>query len=118
MEIDKNVLSAILDAYPYPVVFCDTTHVIRYMNKNAQERYLGRTHVGNSIFNCHNEHTRAKIEEFLRRAQNGEDEMLEGINERRGEREFFTPVRDTDGTVIGYFERHEAYWDIQEAKRG
>lgn len=111
MNIDADILAAILDSYCYPVVFCDTGHVIRYMNKEARERYRGRTQVGSSILDCHNEHSRAMIEAFLQRAMAGEGEIYEYYNDRRGEREFFTPVRDPEGNVIGYFERHEVYWE-------
>ena len=39
MEISLEVLRAILDAYPYEVVFVDRTHIVRYMNKAAKRRY-------------------------------------------------------------------------------
>ena len=44
--------------------------------------------------------------------------ILDEIERERitGEREFFTPVRGKDGTVIGYFERHEKPWDADSAK--
>ena len=111
MENNEAVLSAILDAYPYEIVFVDRTHTVRYMNKTAKKRYEGRVFIGNSLFNCHNESTKPKIEAFLERADAGEDEMFEVYNGKTGEREFFTPVRDSSGTVIGYFERHEVPWD-------
>ena len=38
MEINEAVLSAILDAYPYEIVFVDRTHTVRYMNKTAKKR--------------------------------------------------------------------------------
>lgn len=110
MEITKEVLAAILDAYPYEVVFVDRTHIVRYLNKTAKQRYGNRVIIGNSLFNCHNEGTRGKIEEFLRRADAGEDEMYQVYNRKTGEREFFVPVRDEEGKVIGYFERHEMPW--------
>jgi len=56
-----------------------------------------------------------KIEEFLRRADAGEDEMFEVLNSKTGEREFFVPVRNDEGHVIGYFERHEVPWDEEHA---
>ena len=111
MEINEAVLSAILDAYPYEIVFVDRTHTVRYMNKTAKKRYEGRVFIGNSLFNCHNESTKPKIEAFLERADADEDEMFEVYNGKTGEREFFTPVKDSSGTVIGYFERHEVPWD-------
>ena len=100
MEITKEVLSAILDAYPYEVVFVDRTHTVRYMNRTAQKRYEGRVFIGNSLFNCHNESTKPKIEAFLARAEAGEEEMFEVYNRKTGEREFFTPVKDSNGEVI------------------
>lgn len=111
MEITKEVLLGIIDAYPYEVVFADRSHIVRFMNRTAQKRYPGRVSVGNSLFGCHNERSRVKIEEFLRRADGGEDEMFELYNRKTGEREFFVPVRSSEGTVVGYFERHEVPWD-------
>ena len=117
MEITKEVLEAILDAYAYEVIFVDRTHIVRYMNKTAKVRYGNRVIIGNSLFNCHNENTRGKIEEFLRRADAGEDEMFQVLNGKTGEREFFVPVRDKEGKVIGYFERHEMPWSKEEADK-
>ncbi len=115
MEITYEVLAALLDAYAYEIVFVDRTHTVRYLNKTAKERYGERVIIGNSLFNCHNESTRPKIEEFLRRADAGENEMFETYNTKTGEREFFVPVRDSAGKVIGYFERHEVPWTKEEA---
>ncbi len=114
MIVNEEVLAAILDAYPYEVVFVDRTHTVRYMNRTAKKRYAGRVFIGNSLFNCHNESTKPKIEAFLARADAGEEEMFEVYNRKTGEREFFTPVKDADGTVIGYFERHEVPWEPEQ----
>lgn len=117
MEITKEILSHILDAYAYEVVFADRNHIVQYMNKAAKKRYAGRIDVGGSLFNCHNENSRAKIEEFLRRAENGEEEMFEAFNPQKQEREFFVPVKDDNGHVIGYFERHEVNWSLDDPKK-
>jgi len=111
MEMNEEILYGILDAYVYEIVFVDRTHTIRYMNKAAKQRYKERLEIGNSLFTCHNENSRVKIEEFLKRADEGEEEMFELLNSKTGEREFFVPVRDAKGNVIGYFERHEVHWD-------
>lgn len=117
MEITKEILSYILDAYAYEVVFADRNHIVQYMNKAAKKRYAGRIDVGGSLFNCHNESSKAKIEEFLRRAENGEEEMFETFNPQKQEREFFVPVKDDNGHVIGYFERHEVNWSLDDPKK-
>lgn len=115
MEIDEKVLRAILDAYAYEVVFVDRNHIVRYLNRAAQIRYGSVVKVGNSLFNCHNERAKDKIEQFLARADAGEEgEMFETLNGSTGEREFFVPVRDSNGAVIGYFERHENQWSSDD----
>lgn len=117
MEITKEVLHSILDAYVYEIVFVDRNHIVQYMNKTAKQRYGDRLQIGNSLFNCHNENSKIKIEEFLKRADAGEEEMFEVLNGKTGEREFFVPVRDANGDVIGYFERHEVAWSEQAPER-
>lgn len=112
MEITKELLAAILDAYAYEIVFVDRDHIVQYMNKTAKKRYQGRLEIGQSLFNCHNENSKTKIEQFLKRADAGEDEMFEVFNQKTHEREFFVPVKDDNGQVIGYFERHEANWSL------
>ena len=116
MEITKEILEDILDAYSYEIVFVDRQHIVRYMNKTAKERYGERVKINQSLFNCHNENSKVKIEEFLKRADAGEDEMFETYNTKTGEREFFVPVRDSNKQVIGYFERHEMPWDESNPK--
>ncbi|MBO4368182.1 MAG: PAS domain-containing protein [Clostridia bacterium] len=110
-----EILQGIIDAYPYEIVFVDRTHTVRYMNRTAKRRYGDAVNVGNSLFNCHNERTKPKIEAFLKRADEGEEEMFETLNGQTGEWEFFTPVRNKEGKVIGYFERHEAPWKPENA---
>ena len=110
MEITMEILYNILDAYAYEIVFVDRNHIVRYMNKTAKQRYGSRVQVGNSLFNCHNENSKKRIEEFLERADAGEEEMFEVLNGKTGEREFFVPVKDASKKVIGYFERHEMFW--------
>ena len=115
MEITSEVLKGILNAYVYEIVFVDRNHIVRWMNKTAERRYPGRVAIGNSLFSCHNEGSKKKIEEFLKRADEGEGEMFELLNGKTGEREFFVPVRNEAGEVIGYFERHETPWDEEHA---
>ena len=113
MEITMEILYNILDAYAYEIVFVDRNHIVRYMNKTAKQRYGSRVQVGNSLFNCHNENSKKRIEEFLERADAGEEEMFEVLNGKTGKREFFVPVKDASKKVIGYFERHEDVYKRQ-----
>lgn len=115
MEMTAELLQAILDAYAYEIVFVDRTHTIRFLNQAAKKRYGSVIHVGGSLFSCHNERAKIAIERFLERADAGENEMFETLNGMTGEREFFVPVRDASGAVIGYFERHENCWTPDKA---
>lgn len=115
MEITKEILLNILDAYAYEIVFVDRNHIVQYMNKTAKQRYGDRVQIGRSLFHCHNENSKTKIEALLKRADAGENEMFELYNGKTGEREFFVPVRDSEGIVIGYFERHEMPWSEETA---
>ena len=45
MEITKEILESILDAYSYEIVFVDRQHIVRYMNKTAKERYGERVKI-------------------------------------------------------------------------
>ena len=115
MNNAEEIYAGILDAYPYEIVFVDRNHIVRYMNATAKRRYGTRVQVGASLFNCHNEASRIRIEEFLKKADEGRTEMFEVLNQKTGEREFFTPVRNRNQEVIGYFERHEKLWSAENA---
>jgi DUF438 domain-containing protein len=60
MELPREaLLSAILDAHPYPIVFVDCEHIIRYMNRAARYHYHEERGypplLGKSLFECHTE---------------------------------------------------------------
>ena len=105
--IDKAVMAAILDSLKDPLMFVDTEHVIRYMNKAAVAHFDdGEALIGRSLLDCHNELSCDIIKETLRAMQGGEDERL--ISDTEEHRIYMRAVRDTDGQVIGYYERYAA----------
>ena len=107
----EQMLSYILDAYPYPIVFVDCGHVIRHLNRRAEYHYYQergyRDLIGKSLFDCHMEE---KSKEMIRRAvkklRHHGNEIFLKVNVR-GERVIITPARDETGELIGYFERFE-----------
>ncbi len=104
--IDYDLLNAFLDSLKDPFLFCDTNHIIRYMNKTARSRFKdGENLLGRSLLDCHNEHSRKIIIENLEAFKNGEDERL--IHDTEKKRLFMRAVRDADGQLIGYYERYE-----------
>lgn len=99
-------LEHLLDSLKDPFVFCDTSHVIRYMNRAARERYAGRpAEVGRTIFDCHNEASNERIREICALLADGEDEVM--IADDAKHRVYMRAVRDGDSALIGYYERYE-----------
>jgi DUF438 domain-containing protein len=108
--MDETTLRLILDAFPFPIVFVDTDHMIRFMNKRACYVYYDergyRDLVGKSIFICHNEKSKEAIVGIVETLKNHGKEFFLTVN-GRNERVYVTPVRNDDGELVGYFERFE-----------
>ncbi len=106
----SEIQNYILDSLPYPIVFVDKDHVIRYLNKTArftynQVRGYGDL-VGKSIFDCHSEASREKILQAVEKLKNHGNEIFLGVGVNN-QRIYINPVRDESGALIGYFERFE-----------
>jgi len=106
----NDMVSNILDAIPYPIVFVDPEHVIRYMNKRARYHYHEERGyldlIGKSLFECHGQQSRKAIEEVVEQFKNHRHEVFLKVSDRN-ERIYITPVRDEHGNLVGYFERFE-----------
>ncbi|MCD8336999.1 MAG: PAS domain-containing protein [Lachnospiraceae bacterium] len=118
----NELLKAVVDADDAPIVICDTEHRIVYMNPTAVKRYEkrgGEKLIGQSIFDCHNTHSREVILSVVEKFKaapdlnkvytytkdwGGEDSDVYMVALRNGSREF-----------IGYYEKHESR--IHEAER-
>lgn len=106
MSATPELLATLLDNVWHPYVFCDTDHVIRYMNRPAREKFAGRpAEIGRSIFDCHNDESNRLIVEITERFMAGGDEEL--ITDNAQFKVWMHPVRDADGTLLGYYERYE-----------
>ena len=104
--IDATLMAAILDSLKAPLLFADTEHMIRYMNKAAIAYYdEGRSLLGRSLLDCHNEQSQQQIIEILAAMQAGEEERL--ITDNEEHRIYMRAVRGPDGQVVGYYERYE-----------
>jgi DUF438 domain-containing protein len=109
--LDKDkMMSYILDSFPYPVVFVDCEHIIRYMNKTAKYHYHEergyRELIGRSLFECHNERSKQMIISAFEKIKNHSNEIFIGVTVKN-QRIYMNPVRDEEGELIGYFERFE-----------
>ena len=103
---DSELHAAILDSLKNPVLFADTEHIIRYMNKAAIAHYDdGEALIGRSLLACHNDQSQKMIHEILAAMCQGEEERL--ITDDEKHRIYMRAVRDAQGTHIGYYERYE-----------
>jgi DUF438 domain-containing protein len=103
--INAYTTAAILDSLKDPVMFVDTGHTIRYMNKAAVAHFdQGKALLGTSLLDCHNRRSCEIIVETLAAMRDGEDERLITDNEKH--RIYMRAVRDASGQVIGYYERY------------
>jgi len=103
---DPALLAALLDSMKSPVLFADTEHITRYLNRAAVAHYEeGEALIGRSLLDCHNAESQRLIHEVFAALQAGEDERLITDNEKH--RIFMRAVRDPAGRLIGYYERYE-----------
>jgi DUF438 domain-containing protein len=101
----EEILKAIFDALDIEIVFVDTTHTIRFMNKYAVNNYkdrFGNDLIGKSIFNCHNDNSKRLILQGFLELLQGKDKVLVFENEKV--KEYMVGVRNENGTLLGYFE--------------
>ncbi len=108
--MEEKTLQAILDAIPFPIVFVDNNHVIRFLNNKAryhynQERGYSEL-IGKCLFDCHTEASKEKILEIVEKLKNHGQEVFLSVNVKN-ERIYINPVRNDQGELIGYFERFE-----------
>lgn len=106
MEVSE-FLKSVIEGEQSPVVICDLNHTIVYMNPFA----INRHHVdltGNSIFNCHNADSKAKIEKTIEwfKADKSHNKVFEFHNEKENRDVYMVALRDEKGELIGYWEKH------------
>lgn len=111
MEINA-LLKAVIDADAMPVVICDLEHTIVYMNPAACSRYSyagGASMVGRSIMDCHSPATQQRMRDILAWFQESPEHnlVLEEHNRKEDKDVFTIALRDPEGTLIGYYEKHE-----------
>ena len=94
------------------VVICNLKHAIIYMNPKAVESYHkwgGEALLGKSLMNCHNPKSKEIIEKVV--AWFEEDKENNRIhtffNEIQALVVYMVALRDEDGALIGYYEKHE-----------
>lgn len=119
MELSKYFKS-IVEQDRCAVVICNPKHEIIYMNPAAIARYEksgGEKLIGTSLLNCHNEKSNELIEKTVEWFKKSTDNNIVYTyrNEKENKDVYMVALRDYDGTLIGYYEKHE-YRNIETMK--
>ena len=105
-------IKSVLDQDRAPIVLCDLEHTIIYMNKAAALRYEkrgGYSLVGQSLMGCHSLGSQVLINKVLSWFSESSDNniIFESRNEEENKDVYMVALRDDDGKLIGYYEKHE-----------
>ena len=119
MEISKYFKS-IIEQDRCAVVICNLENEIIYMNPTAIARYQkwgGAALIGKSLLDCHNPNSSKMIKKVvLWFAKSKENNIVyTSNNEKENKDVYMVALRDEDGTLIGYYEKHE-YRNAETAK--
>ena len=111
---------SVIDQDRAPVVLCDLAHTILYMNPAAVRNYAkrgGEKLVGQSLLACHNPRSQELIQRTVAWFRESPEHNIsyEFHNEKDNRDVYTVALRDADGTLIGYYEKHE-YRNPETAK--
>lgn len=120
MELAKYFKS-IIEQDRCAVVICSLEHEIIYMNPAAVARYEkwgGQALIGKSLLDCHSPQSVESIQKTVSWfAKSNDHHMVYTFhNVKENKDVYMVALRDDDGTLIGYYEKHE-YRDAETAKR-
>lgn len=108
----SSFFKSIIDSDIMPVVVCNTEHEIIYMNPTAVQRYAkrgGAELIGKSLLDCHNSDSNEKIKAVLDwfRKSPENNRIFTFRSQRENKDIYMIALRDDDGNLIGYYEKHE-----------
>ena len=94
--MENNFFKSVIDADDAPVVICDLEHTIVYMNPTAVKRY-------------DNGDSNAKIEQVIAwfKKDKGNNKVYTFHNEKENKDVYMIALRNDEGELIGYYEKHE-----------
>ena len=104
----NNLFKSILEQDIAPIVVCDLNHIIVYMNPSAKERYNGDL-TGSNLKNCHNAKSNEMIDKVVSwfRESKDNNKIYTYHNEKENKDVYMVALRDDNGALIGYYEKHE-----------
>ena len=111
MELTE-FFKSIVDEDKSAIVICDIKHTIIYMNPAACSRYSkkgGASLVGRSLMDCHNSKSNEMIQKVIEWFQLSEsnNRIFTYHDEKENKDVYMIALRNAQGALIGYYERHE-----------
>lgn len=115
----NKLIKSVLEQDRASVVLCNLDHIIVYMNPAAvknYEKYGGKKLLGSNLLDCHNERSQGlilKITDWFKESQ--DNNMIYTVHDEKHNKDvYIVALRDDDGNLIGYYEKHE-YRDSEKA---
>ena len=111
MELSQ-FFKSILEEDKCPIVICDVNHKIIYINSAACERYSksgGESLLGSSLLDCHNSKSNDMIRKVLEwfKLSKTNNRIYTYHNEKENKDVYMIALRNEQGDLIGYYEKHE-----------
>ena len=103
-----KLFKSVLDQDRTPVVVCDMNDIIVYMNPCAIKRYH-KDLTGKSIKDCHPPKANEMIDRVVAWFNESKDNntIYTYRNDEENKDANMEALREDDGTLIGYYEKHE-----------
>lgn len=118
MELNEY-FKGIIEIDDAAIIICNLEHTIIYMNKYARDLYSKKNKelLGSNLLDCHNDDSKNKIkmvvEWFLKDKNNNIVHTF--YNEKQNKDGYMFAIRNDEGKLIGYYEKHE-YRNIDNSK--
>lgn len=121
METLFSFFRSVLEQDTAAVVLCDLEHTIRYMNPAAAANYSkwgGAALLGKNLLDCHDPHSVEAIRKVVDwfAADTTHNKVYTFYNEQQNKDVYMIALRDENGCLIGYYEKHE-YRNRETMKR-
>lgn len=108
----NQYFKSIIDQDNATVVICNLDHEIIYMNPAAIANYAkrgGDKLLGQNLLACHNPHSQEIIKKVVEwfKDSKGNNKVHTFFNEKHNRDVYMVALRDDNGELIGYYEKHE-----------
>ena len=119
MEL-TTYFKSVLEQDVCAVVICNLEHEIIYMNPEAKRRYAkrgGEALLGRCLLDCHNQESQEMIRKVVAWFSESREHnrMFTYHNPKENKDVYMIALRADDGTLIGYYEKHE-FRDVETRK--